>query len=74
MVWFAKAKLTGSGGGEHLEPQGQPLMAARPGHRAQEADHHQQEAAVEALPGGGEAVALPDDANLGQSLSIVRQE
>ena len=49
-------------------------MAAGPGHRAQEADHHQQEAAVEALPGGGEAVALPDDANLGQSLSIVRQE
>ena len=35
------------------------------GQWAQEAGHQQQEAAVEALPGGGEAVTLPDDANLG---------
>lgn len=46
-------------------------MVPGPGHRAQEAGQHQHEAAVDALPGGGEAVALPDDANLRESPSIV---
>ena len=48
--------------GQHLETPDQPLIAG--GQWAQEAGHQQQEAAVEALPGGGEAVTLPDDANL----------
>ena len=34
------------------------------GHRSEEAGEEEEEAAVEALPSGGEAVTLPDDANL----------
>ena len=59
----------GSHRGQHLETPSQPLMAR--GQWAQEAGHQQQEATVEALPGGGEAVALPDDANLGYNHLLI---